>query len=388
MKDRFNQATYSQVNTDSIILTPILSKNVQTSNLKLDERFQQQTSEPIADSFSVTAPQFFENSLFTTENYTLILTNENVMKPEIFLEQNDVVYLEDSLEKFFATKFDNAISWRSVFSSSGVEDSFIRPIIFITNPVEFSNRLVAKFKDYKVSNQRIDYHPMVKLLNYLLNRKESYEFEDQDIELFTKLAERGRENLNALKARNTVCRIESPKGKGIGTAVLVGKNILLTCNHIFSKTQVRQAWVRFNYNADSRQLDNDLFELDMTFVSYHNHPDYALVKIKDNPQQQKAIFINETSILDSDQDVRIIHHPQGNPVIISDFGQITQVGEDYIDHNVKTDDGSSGAPIFNRQWELIAIHQGNPGIGRSVTPDSTAGIPIRAFWNQISQHLA
>ncbi|MEH1926704.1 trypsin-like peptidase domain-containing protein [Nostoc sp.] len=79
----------------------------------------------------------------------------------------------------------------------------------------------------------------------------------------------------------------------------------------------------------------------------------------------------------------MIHHPQGKPVIISDFGQITQVGEDYIDHNVKTDDGSSGAPIFNRQWELIAIHQGNPGIGRSVSPGSTGGIPIRAIWTQI-----
>ncbi|MEH1883261.1 trypsin-like peptidase domain-containing protein [Nostoc sp.] len=387
LKRRFNQTTYTQATTDSIILAPILSENVQTYNLKLDQRFQQPTSESVADLFSVPATQVVENSIFATEYYSLSWTNENIMKPEIFLEPNDVVYLEESLEKFFATRFDNVSSRRSVFSSSGVEDSFIRPLIFISNPVEFSNRVVAKFKDYKVSNQRIDHHPMLKLLQYLLNRKESYELEDQDIELFTKLVERGRENLNALKARNTVCRIESPKGTGIGTGVLVGKNLLLTCNHIFSKTQVRQAWVSFNYNADSRKLDNDVFELDMTFVSYHNRPDYALVKIKDNSQQQKAIFINETSILDSGQDIRIIHHPQGNPVIISDFGQITQVGEDYIDHNVKTDDGSSGAPIFNRQWELIAIHQGNPSIGRSVTPDSTGGIPIRAFWNQISQYL-
>ncbi|WP_373525321.1 trypsin-like peptidase domain-containing protein [Nostoc sp.] len=388
LKRRFNQVNYTQTITDPIIITPILSNNVQTYNLQLDEIVQQQTSELVADSFSVPATQAFDNSLFATENYSLSWTNENVMNPEIFLEQNDVVCLEESLEKFFATRFENASSWRSVFSSSGVEDSFIRPLNFISNPVEFSNRVVAKFKDYKVSNQRLDDHPMVKLLQYLLNRKGSYELEDQDVDLFTKLVERGRENFSALKARNTVCRIESPKGMGIGTGVLVGKNLLLTCNHIFSKTQVRQAWVRFNYNADSRQLDNDLFELDMTFVSYHNRPDYALVKIKDNPQQQKAVFINETSILDSDQDVRIIHHPQGNPVIISDFGQITQVGEDYINYNVKTDDGSSGAPIFNRQWELIAIHQGNPGIGRSVTPGSTGGIPIRAIWTQISPHLS
>ncbi|MDZ8259553.1 trypsin-like peptidase domain-containing protein [Nostoc sp. ChiQUE01b] len=385
LKDRFNQTTYTQATIDSTSTTPVLSNNVQTSNLKLDERFQQQTLEPVADSFSVLATQALEKSLQLFENYSLSWTNENVMNPEIFLEQGDIVNFEDKLENLFAIKLDNATNRRSIFITSGVDDSFIKNINFNSTPVEITNIVVAKFKNYKVSNQRVDYHPMINLLQYLLNRKISYELEDQDIDLFTKLVEQGRENFNALKARNTVCRIESPKGTGIGTGVLVGKNLLLTCNHIFSKTQVTQAWVRFNYNADNRQLNKDLFELDMTFVSYHNRPDYALVKIKDNPQQQKAISRNET--LNSGQDIRIIHHPQGNPVIISDFGQITQVGEDYIDHNVKTDDGSSGAPIFNCQWELIAIHQGNPGIGRNGTLGSTGGIPIRAIWNQISPHL-
>ncbi|WP_199341939.1 serine protease [Nostoc punctiforme] len=384
LQRRFKQKISIQLSIPTIVSIEV-SDTLQESTLNLEDYNEPEALENIPNSLSIEGTQAAKNFLSTNINLNLTWTPESVMNPEIFLEQNDVAFLENSLEKFFATRFDNASSWRSVFSSSGVENSFIIPIIFISNPVEFSNRLVAKFKDYKVSYQRIDHHPMANLLQYLLNRKESYELEEKDVDLFTKLTERCRENLKAIKARNTVCRIESPKGMGIGTGVLVGKNVLLTCNHIFSKTQVRQAWVRFNYNADSHQLDKDLFELDMAFVTYHNRPDYALVKIKNNPQQQKAICSNET--LDSGQDVRIIHHPQGNPVIISDFGQITQVGEDYIDHNVKTDDGSSGAPIFNRQWELIAIHQGNPGIGRSVTPDSTAGIPIRAIWNQISPHL-
>ncbi|WP_199339091.1 MULTISPECIES: trypsin-like peptidase domain-containing protein [Nostoc] len=384
LQRRFKQKISVQLSTPTIVSMEV-SDTQQESIYNLEDYNQPEALEHIPNSLSIQGTQAVKHLIYTNINFNVTGTPSSVMNPEIFLDQNDVVCLEESLEKFFATRFDNAGSWRSVFSSSGVEDSFIRPLIFINNPVEFSNRVVAKFKDYKVSNQQVDHHPMVNLLQYLLNRKESYELEEKDVDLFTKLTERCRENLKAIKARNTVCRIESPKGMGIGTGVLVGKNVLLTCNHIFSKTQVRQAWVRFNYNADSHQLDKDLFELDMTFVTYHNRPDYALVKIKNNPQQQKAICSNET--LDSGQDVRIIHHPQGNPVIISDFGQITQVGEDYIDHNVKTDDGSSGAPIFNRQWELIAIHQGNPGIGRSVTPDSTAGIPIRAIWNQISPHL-
>ncbi|MEH2253829.1 trypsin-like peptidase domain-containing protein [Nostoc sp.] len=384
LKERFNQENFTTPITSSVP-TAALSNTIQTSTQSLDKLSQQKILEHVSNTLS-TPTQSFDKSFFAITNPTFTWTHEKIMKPEIFLDQNDVVYLEESLEKFFATRFDNASSWRSVFSSSGVEDSFIRPLTFISNPVEFSNKVVAKFKDYKVYNQRVDSHPMVIFLEYLLKRQESYELEDQDIDLFTELAERGRENLRAIKTRSSVCRIESPKGTGIGTGVLVGKNLLLTCNHIFSKTQVRQAWVRFNYNADSRQLDKHLYELDIiNFVSYDNRPDYALVKIKDNPQQQKAICSNET--LDSGQDARIIHHPQGNPVIISDFGQITQVGEDYIDHNLKTDDGSSGAPIFNRQWELIAIHQGNPGIGRTVTPGSTGGISIGAIWTQILPHL-
>ncbi|MDZ8023616.1 MAG: trypsin-like peptidase domain-containing protein [Nostoc sp. DedQUE11] len=384
LQRRFKQKISIQPSIPTIVSTEV-SDTLQEYIPNLEDYKQPEALENIPNSLSIERTQAVNNFLSTNIDLNLTWTPESVMNPEIFLDQNDIVCLEESLEKFFATRFDNASGWRSVFSSSGLEDSFIRPLVFISNPVEFTNRLVAKFKDYKVFYQRIDHHPMANLLQYLLNRKESYELEEKDIDLFTKLTERCRENLKAIKARNTVCRIESPKGMGIGTGVLVGKNVLLTCNHIFSKTHVRQAWVRFNYNPDSHQLDKDLFELDMAFVTYHNRPDYALVKIKNNPQQQKAICSNET--LDSGQDVRIIHHPQGNPVIISDFGQITQVGEDYIDHNVKTDDGSSGAPIFNRQWELIAIHQGNPGIGRSVAPDSTGGIPIRAIWNQISPHL-
>ncbi|MFH7025571.1 MAG: trypsin-like peptidase domain-containing protein [Heteroscytonema crispum UTEX LB 1556] len=379
LQRRFNQTT-------SPSLTPVLRNSVQISTSKVDNNLEQQTSEPVRNSLSIGLTQSVENSLFTSANYTSTWIDEDVMNPEVFLEQDDVVHLEDSLEKLFSIKFDNPTNRRSLFTTSGIDDSFMRNINLNGNPVEVTNIVVGKFKDYKVYNQRLDYHPMVKLLQYLLKRKKSYELEDQDIELFTKLTERGQENFQALTTRNAVCRIESPIGNAIGTGVILKNNFLLTCNHIFSKSQVQKAWVRFGYKAGNYELTKDVFELD--FIDKNSVFDYALLKIKEQAQQSKTISVNENSILDSSQEIRIIHHPQGNPVIISDLGQITQVGEDYIDHNVKTDDGSSGAPIFNRQWELIAIHQGNPGIGRTVTPGSTGGIPIRAIWNQISPHLS
>ncbi|WP_414752674.1 trypsin-like peptidase domain-containing protein [Anabaena sp. CCY 9910] len=382
LQRRFHQQISVKPSNPAIPSTKVNS-TLQEPESKLEGYYQPKALEQISNSLSIESNQTVNNSFY--HNLNLKWTHDNTMNPEIFLEQENIVYLVESLEKLFAIKFDNSTNRRSLLSISGIEDSFTRNISFNGNPVEFTHILVDKFKHYKISNHRLNSHPMTSLLEYLINRKDSCELEDQDVELFTQLIERGRENLKAIKTRSSVCRIESPKGMGIGTGVMIAKNLILTCNHIFSKTQVRQAWVRFNYNADSRQLDKDLYELDMNFVSFSSRHDYALIKLKENPQQQ--IAVNSEQILDSGQGIRIIHHPQGNPLIISDIGEIVQVGEDYIDHNLKTDNGSSGAPIFNRQWELIAIHQGNVGIGRNFEPGSTGGIPIRAIWNQISSYL-
>lgn len=323
---------------------------------------------------------------FRSENYNFNWTFENCMNPEIFLEQEDIFTLESSLEKVFSS-IDTTSSLKSIFTASGIKNPFINKINFNSNIVEITNIVVAKFRDFKISDRQLDYHPLINLLKYLLKRQESYELEDEDIELFNRLVEKGEENFEALKARKSIVRIESPIGNAIGTGVFIANNLLLTCNHIFTKTQVKQAWARFDYKSENNNSDRNLFELDTNFILNRNQPDFALLKIKDRVQR-KSISIDENSILDSGEEIRIIHHPQGKPVLISNLGEIIQVGEDYIDHNLQTDDGSSGAPIFNNQWELIAIHQGNVGISRDFEPNTTAGIPIRSIWNQISPHLS
>jgi hypothetical protein len=271
---------------------------------------------------------------------------------------------------------------------AGVDIALLANLRLDTQPNRFAQALVAAFKNYRVSSQRWDYHPMVSLLQYLL-AVPPYELADQDAALFTQLVERGEENCKALAARSAVGRIESPKGTGIGTGVLIGKNLLLTCDHIFSKSQAKQAWMHFNYTSGSYALDSDVFELDLDTATRSSQLDYALVRVKGEPKQRTANLID--AILDSNQEIRLIHHPQGQYIVISGLGQIVQVGEDYIDHNVSTDEGSSGAPIFNRDWQLVAIHRGNLGIGRagrSLEPGTTSGVPLRAFWKNIQTQLS
>ncbi|MFP5271219.1 trypsin-like peptidase domain-containing protein [Coleofasciculus sp.] len=310
------------------------------------------------------------------------------MNPELFLEQRDVVPLNRALNQF-AIKVNVASDRQEFLDSAGVDHALLSNLRLDTQPNRFAQALVAAFKSYRISNQRLDYHPMVSLLQYLCDLAPIYGLADQDVALFTRLAEQGQENLKALAARSAVGRIESPKGTGIGTGVLIGKNLLLTCSHIFSKSQAKQAWVRFNYTSGSYCLDSDVFELELDTATRSSQLDYALVRVKGEPKQRTANLID--AILDSSQEIRLIHHPQGQYVVISGLGQIVQVGDDYIDHNISTDEGSSGAPIFNRDWQLVAIHRGKLGIGRAgrlLEPGTTSGVPLRAFWKNIQTQLS
>jgi S1-C subfamily serine protease len=383
LKSQFNRQISVQLTNHAILST--LINTSQESTQKLEESLQQQASESIYNSLSISSEptQAIGNSLVTNTNDILNWTNENVMNPEVFLEQRDVTLLVMALNNF-ALKINVASDRQNILESAGIDSGFLSNLRFDTQSNVFAQSLVSAFKNYQISYQSLKYHPMVNLLKYLSDLAQMYSFRDQDLEFFNRLVEKGQENFKALAARNQVGRIESPIENPIGTGVIIKNNFLLTCNHIFSKSQVQKVWVRFGYKAGSYEFEKNVFELDV--ISNNSRLDYALLKIK--PQtQQKAIYINENSILDSGQEIRIIHHPQGKPVVISDLGQILQVGEDYIDHNVKTDHGSSGAAIFNRQWELIAIHQGNVGIGRDFEPGTTGGIPIRSFWNEISSYL-
>ncbi|WP_414565598.1 MULTISPECIES: trypsin-like peptidase domain-containing protein [unclassified Anabaena] len=382
LQRRFNQPNAIQPINCTEISTNF-RKTVETFSQSIDTCLQEQGSKQILNTFSVAPTQSEDNVLLEIVNNTSIWRDENIMNPEIFLDDQDVIPLIKAVNSF-ALKFNGASDRQDVLENSGIDTAFLSSLKCDEQPNKFAQALVSRFKTYQISKNQFNYHPLVNLLKHLSNLTPIYGFSDPEVELFMRLVEKGQENFKALAARNAVARIESPIGNAIGTGLLIKNNFLLTCNHIFTKSQITKVWVRLGYKASNYESEKDVLEVEI--IKINSRFDYALLKIN-TPTQHKAISINEISILDSGQEIRIIHHPQGNPVVISGLGQIMQVGDDYIDHNVKTDHGSSGAPILNRQWELIAIHQGNPGIGRAVTPGSTGGIPIRAIWNEISTYL-
>jgi len=324
-----------------------------------------------------------ESILVQSPAVSIPLPEPKQMNPEIFLEPRDVAPLIKALIPVFMKI--NAYSDRhSLLENADIDPVFIGNLKLDAQPNIFTPALVSAFKSYKISHQRISYHPQINLLAYLVDLAEIYGISDEGLKICDRLIKQGQENFKALTVRNAVGRIESPQNTGIGTGVLVAQNLLLTCNHIFTKTRVEKAWVTFGYKSDSYSTQ-DIFELDLDFVRYHNQLDFALIRLQPNPSLKPIRPVNVG--LDSGQKIRLIHHPMGQPVVISGLGQIVQVGQDYIDHNLNTDKGSSGAPIFNDAWELVAIHRGNPGVGRP-TKGTMEGKPISAIWDSIANHLS
>jgi hypothetical protein len=313
------------------------------------------------------------------------------MDPDTFLIQDDVHLLVQALNTF-ALEVDGADDRKHILVNAGIHPAFRSKLSFGKSPYLFANTLAAHFREYRVSDQQPAYHPLARMLDYLLR---VHELEDRDRKLFKRLLQQCLENFDGLAARGAVGRIESPPRTARGTGVLVDGQLLLTCKHVFERifdNGLDRVWVRFGYKAGKYGIESgEVFELDIKGIDSYdtrsdNALDYLLLKIIGKPVYQAALLSND--LLNTAQNVRLVHHPRGEPVQISDIGQVVQVDQEYLKHDIKADYGSSGAPIFDLSWRVVAIHRGNLGLSRSYAPGITEGIPICAIWNNIEPHLS
>ncbi|MBA3533486.1 MAG: trypsin-like peptidase domain-containing protein [Ardenticatenales bacterium] len=300
--------------------------------------------------------------------------------PEIFIQQTEVPPLTTALTTIIIKIPYQTL--QAVLSNAEIDPSQLPPGLPARQMAE---TLVAQFRSYRSSKARPDYHPLVALLGYLLQAGDAYGLDDQATMLFERLVRRGRENLKALHARRSVGRIETAQGAGIGTGTYVGNGLLLTCNHIFTKNAVQRAWVHFGQVKGGLGIDEPI-ELDLaTPIARNSQLDFALLRLKEPISYPAAR--PEDIILSSNGKVRLIHHPEGGFVEVSALGDIRQAGTEYIDHTIPAKEGSSGGPLFDEQWRFVAIHRGNVGMGRSVTPGTLGGTPIRAIWSVLAPNL-
>jgi nucleoside phosphorylase len=96
---------------------------------------------------------------------------------------------------------DGIAGRKAILKNAGFAQYFIAGLDFNLNIYEFITILVSKFKDYSVSIQRLDYHPLIALLDYLLKQPERYNLENTDIKFAQKIINIGKIKIQELRAQ-------------------------------------------------------------------------------------------------------------------------------------------------------------------------------------------
>jgi len=181
-------------------------------------------------------------------------------------------------------------------------------------------------------------------------------------------------------AKQKVGRIAIKEGikiTGYATGFMVAPKVMLTNWHVFKQIEdVADSEIQFfyEYNISGNPVTPLCFKLDSShFYISNKELDYCFVGVEPLDTSGKTdlntigyIFLDPSlGKLGSEhkEELNIIHHPDGDYMQLSIrenlFIKITPTS---IWYETDTAPGSSGSPVFNDQWQVVALH--HMGVGK------------------------
>jgi V8-like Glu-specific endopeptidase len=146
-----------------------------------------------------------------------------------------------------------------------------------------------------------------------------------------------------------------------GTGFLVADNLFVTNWHVLPTfDDARAASVRFNFQRTADDTDAKLDEREFVpeeFFHSSEKDDLTIVRVRGEPNATWGHTpIARTDLTQYDR-VNIIQHPGGRRKELSFYHNVvTFVGSGRVQYLTDTEPGSSGSPVFDRNWRLVAIH--------------------------------
>jgi len=163
----------------------------------------------------------------------------------------------------------------------------------------------------------------------------------------------------ATKVSRSVARICFPDGTTYGTGFLVAPNLILTNHHVFGQPEDTQGVrIELNYRQlfGGRVTKPAVYECDPTVFITNKPLDYTLVGLS-QPAKQPYLRLRHGEVAAQGGHVAIIQHPLGEPLQVAMRDNSLAYDDDtVVEYITNTDYGSSGAPVFNDNWNVIALH--------------------------------
>jgi V8-like Glu-specific endopeptidase len=186
---------------------------------------------------------------------------------------------------------------------------------------------------------------------------------------------------DANKAMRTVCRVEIEDKSGVntGTGFLVGQNTIMTCAYMIAAVsddsigapQANMVF-RFGYGVDRDGLvdvgqtyrlaakdwlvaSSPVTELDFVMLRVEGMPGLDLVG-----GEPRSWLIPQAHTFLRGEQLFIIEHPPGGPAKVSISSNAVleaNPGTGRLIYRGATEPGSSGAPCFTNNWELVAMNE-------------------------------
>lgn len=165
----------------------------------------------------------------------------------------------------------------------------------------------------------------------------------------------------------SICRVVThfPRGMGTGTGFRVGADRLLTNYHVLfdegdhdaAATGV-EAWFDYEDDVDGTPKKIEQVRCLPGSVVGEKADDWAVISTADPiPAAYPVLPIDRGSVPDIDDRVAIIQHPGGGPKQVAfQHNLVRDVGPDVIQYWTDTDLGSSGSPVFDENWDVVALH--------------------------------
>ncbi len=176
---------------------------------------------------------------------------------------------------------------------------------------------------------------------------------------------------NAKRKVGKIIVKDGNKNIAFATGFMVSDKLLLTNWHVLnSKEDVKNSEVEFfyEYDLEGDPMPTIRFNFDAdTFFYSSKELDYCLVAVKPMDITGKH-QLNEIGYIyldpsigklgnENEEKLNIIHHPEGDFKQLSIrenlFVKITDIS---IWYQTDTAQGSSGSPVFNDQWQVVALH--------------------------------